>query len=604
MTSAGLAKLLDPGRGGERPPFALLEDRTAGGRGARLFVNPVRTLRCATEDDKAALLAELEAELAKGRHAVGYFAYDLGRRRRLGPPLAKPLLLFGLFETEDRLSAEDADAAFARVGPPPPLRDIAPRLSEADYVGRLNRLLDYIAAGDVYQVNFTFPFRFQYQGDPMALYAALRAAQPVAHGAVIALEGAAVLSVSPELHLEVQQGRATTRPMKGTLARGATSDQDAQRMAELVADPKQRAENLMIVDLMRNDLSRISKVGSVRVQDIYQVETYPTFHALTSTVVSDLRDDVDLAQLLQAVFPCGSVTGAPKMRAMEIIDELEHEPRGIYTGGIGVLRPGGDMDLNVAIRTAVIQADGSGVYSVGSGVVADSDPVAEYQECLLKAKILDQLTVDFTLIETFRTSPHSGAQNIDRHRERMRSSAACLGFNWREAAFEVALAEMASRLSAVSSDQRARLELDRTGRVTWTLEPLAPLSPHSLTFGLYPVAVDRADPFLRHKTSQRHHWDAALSWAKARGLDDAISLNRQGWITEASRFNVFVRQNDLLLTPPFAMGVLPGILRQALLAEGRAREHPLRLEDLNGEVEVFVGNSLRGLVPARFCPGA
>lgn len=321
--------------------------------------------------------------------------------------------------------------------------------------------------------------RFRYAGDPLALYGALRAGQPVAHGGVVALGDRTVLSVSPERFVQVCGDEAMTRPMKGTGARGLDPDADETARQAVAADPKQQTENLMIVDLLRNDPARISTPGSVRTPSLFTVETYPTFHALTSTVTAQLRPGVGLRERIAALFPCGSIVGAPKIRASEVIRELEAEPRGVYTGAIGVVEPGGDMAFNVAIRTAVISADGAGRYGVGGGIVADSDPLAEYDEALLKARVLQDLATDYGLIETWRWSPGGGSFgwiciSIGS------ASSAKLGFRFDRPEAEARLGAGARAWSDRDGDQRVRLLLARTGGLTITREAVAKAATRTL----------------------------------------------------------------------------------------------------------------------------
>ena len=372
-------------------PFVLLEDRLSPAGEARLFTAPERIITARTPAEAEGALAALEAAQRDGLHLAGFLAYEFGHS--LEPRLAGlrpdgegggPLLWFGAFPAPRRLARAAVDAAFAARPAPQPLTQVAPGLTEAAHAAALARVRGYLEAGDAYQVNLTFPIRFRFGGDPLALFAALRAAQPAAHGGIVATGTEILLSVSPELFLEVDGDRAVTRPMKGTAGRGATPAEDAAAAAALRADPKQRAENLMIVDLLRNDLSRVSRVGSVRVPDLFTVETYPTLHTLTSTVTSRLSDGIGAPDILRAMFPCGSVTGAPKIRAMEVIEELEPVRRGPYGGAVGYLDFAGHLDMAIGIRTAVVK-DGVLHVQAGAGIVADSRPEAEADECESKA---------------------------------------------------------------------------------------------------------------------------------------------------------------------------------------------------------------------------
>jgi para-aminobenzoate synthetase/4-amino-4-deoxychorismate lyase len=586
-------------------PFVLLEDRTAAGIRARLYRHPVEIVSCDAPEGVEAAFRQIESGLARGLHTAGLFTYELGYV--LEPRLASlipegrdvPLLWFGLFEQVEWLDAQGLDAVFADLGPPPPITGLSAGHDRATHTDKVRRILELIEAGDVYQANLTFPMRFHYAGEPLALYGALRARQPVAHGGLVALGDRTILSVSPELFVEVRGDQAMTRPMKGTAARGPDSDADEAARQALAADPKQRAENLMIVDLLRNDLARIGAPGSVCTPALFTVETYPTFHTLTSTVTARLRPGVGLRERIAALFPCGSIVGAPKIRASEVIRELEAEPRGVYTGAIGAIEPGGDMAFNVAIRTAVIAADGAGRYGVGGGIVADSDPDAEYEEALLKARILQDLATDYGLIETLRWSAGEGFVRLNRHLDRLSASAAQLDFGFDRAGAEARLVAAARAWPDQAGDQRIRLSLARAGGLTITRERAAQPLSRTLQLCVAHERLDAGDPFLRHKTTRRDLHERAFAQAAALGADEAVLFNRADAVADASRNSVFVELDGRLVTPPVAAGALPGVLRAALITEGRAIEGKLSLADLRGAGRCFIGNSLHGLRPAR-----
>jgi len=588
------------------PPYVLLEDRLAAGAGGRLYAAPRSVVRCDDPAGVEAAFRQIEAALAEGLHAAGLFSYELGYA--LEPRLARlmpgrrdaPLIWMGLFEAPRLVSAAALDAAFAKLGPPPPITELRSGHDRARHVEKVEQVLRLIEAGDVYQVNLTFPLRFRYAGDPLGLYAALRARQPVGHGGVAALEDMTVLSVSPELWVRVADGQATTRPMKGTGARGADPAADRAAQAALAADPKQRAENLMIVDLLRNDLARISAPGSVRVPALFTVETYPSFHALTSTVTGRLEAGRSLLQRVAALFPCGSIVGAPKIRAGEIIRALEAAPRGVYTGALGAISPCGDMAFNVAIRTAVLRPDGTGRYDVGGGIVADSDPEAEYEEARLKGRVLTDLAEEYGLIETFRWSPAAGFVRLALHLDRMAASARQLGFAFDRPAAEQALDRLAATWAVETGDRRVRLQLSRAGALDITHAGLI-ASKEILTIGLATARLDPGDPFLRHKTTRRDVFEHAFEAAAAQGLDEVVFLNRRGEVAEASRNSVFVEVGGRLVTSPLSSGLLPGVLRGQLIDSGRAVEGDLSLALLRSH-PILLGNSLHGLRAARLAP--
>jgi aminodeoxychorismate synthase component I len=358
------------------------------------FAEPRGVITCRAGEDVGACFAAIERALDSGLHAAGAFAYELGhflepRLAPLAPPTGTLLLQVGLFARADRLGAGDAAAHLAARAAAEG-QGFTPKFGVARdlYIAKVRRVLDYIAAGDIYQVNLTFPLCFTWNNGPWALYARLAPHQRVAFGAVLDLPDLSVASLSPELFFRTGGGRVEARPMKGTAARGATPAEDRALAEGLAADPKNRAENLMIVDLIRNDVSRIARIGSVRVDSLFAVETYETLHQMTSSVAADVAQPVALIDMFRALFPCGSVTGAPKIRAMEIIAELEGSPRGVYTGAIGSIAPDRSMTFSVPIRTVALGRDGVATMGIGSGIVADSDPGLEYEECLLKAAFL------------------------------------------------------------------------------------------------------------------------------------------------------------------------------------------------------------------------
>jgi para-aminobenzoate synthetase/4-amino-4-deoxychorismate lyase len=379
----------------------------------------------------------------------------------------------------------------------------------------------------------------------------------------------------------------TARPMKGTAARGR--DDEAERAA-LAASPKDRAENLMIVDLIRNDLSRIAQKGSVEVSGLFKVESYPTLHAMVSTVTAQKREDVGIADILRALFPCGSVTGAPKIRAMEILRELETSPRGVYCGAIGHFSPAPNNQFsarfNVAIRTLTI-AGGQGELGIGGGVVQDSGAASEYAECLLKAQFFKGSRQPLELIETLRWE--NSFVRLESHLARMENSARIFGLAFNTDAAKAALGRaVAGRTGAL----RLRLTLNEAGVYDATAHDLPP-DPAYWTYAVSRERTHSGDLLLRHKTNWRDLYESEV---KRLGADEVIFVNQRGELTEGARSNIFIRRDGVLLTPPLDAGVLDGRLRAELIAEGKARAAVLKPHDLEGEV--YFGNSLRGLIPA------
>jgi para-aminobenzoate synthetase/4-amino-4-deoxychorismate lyase len=398
-------------------PFVLIDGARSGAT-ARLFRNPEAIVRADRPEDVAPALERLRGER---RHAAGFLAYEAGYalEPRLTPLFRQPdppLLWFGLFDRFEEVDAETwlPDPAGGWAGEPRPL------VARDDYLRRLARVQDAIVAGDIYQANLTFPTEVSIAGDPRAIFAGLRRRACARHGALVRTGEDWFLSLSPELFFTMKDGVVTTRPMKGT----AAPDADPERLR---SDPKQRAENLMIVDLLRNDLSRVAVPGSVEVPELFTVERYPTVQQMVSTVTARLAPGRDAVDVLKALFPCGSITGAPKLRAMEIIAETETAPRGLYTGAIGQINPDGEACFNVAIRTLHLKPGCTrATLGLGSGIVADSDPDAEWRECLAKGAFVGSER-PFDLIETMAFDPHQGLLFLDAHMARMKASAHALG---------------------------------------------------------------------------------------------------------------------------------------------------------------------------------
>ncbi len=574
-------------------PFVLFDDARPGAAPARLYRAPVRIVSAARNDAVLPALEEIRAGRAAGLHAAGYLAYEAGAafETRLKPPAetGAPLLWFGLFEGYDEIAPSDVagllpDPAGCWIGAP------EPEIDRAAYEERLERVLALIAAGDIYQANLTYRAIARFAGNPLALYAQLRPQASAGYGAIVSTGAELFLSFSPELFFSLEAGALTARPMKGTVRRGATAVEDSALAEALSTDAKQRAENLMIVDLMRNDLTRIARPGSVAVPELFTVETYPTLHQMVSTVTADLAPDSDAIDVLSALFPCGSITGAPKIRAMEVIAGVETgAPRGVYTGAIGRVDADGDAMFNVAIRTLSIRAgESKAMFGAGGGIVADSRAEEEWDEARAKGAFLTAGTRRFDLIETMAFDPEQGLPLLERHLERMKASADLFGFAFDRHGTRNELQAATFRLRAPG---RVRLVLARSGAIAISVSPMpvAPAGP--VNVAIVPLPVDRQDFRLSHKTSDRGFYDAA------RGSHFEVAFtDPEGFLTEGSFTSLFVERGGALVTPPLARGLLPGVLRADLIARGRAVEGDLTPADLRGGF--FVGNALRGLIPA------
>jgi len=591
--------------------FVLLDDcdADAGAPRSRLYTRHAGTLSCATADAFPSLLQDLQQALHAGRHAVVLFAYELGAAMHGIAPQAgdTPLAQALLFEDCARLSAAQVEAWLdEQAAGPAGVADVRADTHEAQFHAALTRIHDYIAAGDTYQVNYTYRLRFDAYGSPHALYRRLRGRQPVPYGALIGLpDGDAVLSLSPELFVRNDGGMLTVRPMKGTAPAG-DARQDAEAAHALAHDAKSRAENLMIVDLLRNDLGRVAQTGSVAVGKLFDVQRYGSVLQMTSTVQARLREDAMLPALFEALYPCGSITGAPKRRTMQIIRELETSPRGTYTGAIGWFDPApadriGDFCLSVPIRTLRLQPpDGAvrrGEMGVGAGIVHDSVAAREYEECRLKAAFLTGLPAEFALFETMYATRADGCRHLDRHLRRLAASARYFGFRCDEQALQAVLAQACTALG--DGPHRMRLALTPDGAIDVQRGALQALAlPVRVQLATQPTRA--GDLFLRHKTTVRDAYDAAWRAAERQGAFDQLFFNEDGRLTEGGRSNVFVRLDGNWHTPPLADGVLPGVMRAVLLDDPgwKARERSLTLADLRRAEEIVVCNALRGVLPA------
>ncbi|MRV70746.1 aminodeoxychorismate synthase component I [Duganella sp. FT92W] len=606
--------------------FALLDDASPDGLAqarSRLYTGHVATLRCDGHGGLPAwraVLAQMESHLAQGHHAVTLCAYELGAHILGLPPhpatdAGAPTARVLIFRHCALLSQEDVAAWLAtRAGEQPAgIAGITGNVDEMQFTDAINRIRAYIAAGDTYQVNYTYRLRFDAYGSIAALYQRLRARQPVPYGALIAPDdGTAVLSLSPELFVRHADGELTARPMKGTAPAADDEAENARRAAALAQDPKNRAENLMIVDLLRNDIGRIAQTGTVKVPALFDVRRYSSVLQMTSTVQAQLRPDAALGDIFDALYPCGSITGAPKRRTMEIIAELEPAPRGLYTGAIGWFEPPpaghkvGPFCMSVPIRTLSLQAPVQGLrrgeLGVGAGIVYDSDPADEYAECQLKARFLTGLANTFDLFETMYATREDGVRHLDRHLARLAASARYFGRGWDEAAAR-ALVQATCAAFPDATPMRLRLALDAAGALSVQHGVLTPLeSPVRVL--LAPEATSAADLFLRHKSSVRARYDAAWRTAEAQGAFDMLFFNERDELTEGGRSNVFVQLDGRWLTPPLACGLLPGIMRGVLLDDPawRATEAVITRAMLARADAIVLCNALRGALPATLLP--
>ncbi|WP_310621512.1 aminodeoxychorismate synthase component I [Flexibacterium corallicola] len=584
----------------------LLVDRI-GNTAARLYQEPSQILTCRSLEEVPAYLARLEALRKQGAHLAGYFSYEFGmafeEKLRSTYKLlnSQDLAWFGVYEAPKLLSRQQQDQwleSFGSTGTPSHVEIEGFDLSEEEYAQAFSKTQSHLKQGDVYQINLTMRTGAHLSGNPVNLFNHLLFQQPVSYAAYIKTERQTVLSISPELFLERRGQKLTTRPMKGTAPRGRTPTEDMAAKQWLRKDQKSRAENTMILDLMRNDLSRITKAGSVQVEQLCHVETYRSILQMTSTTSGLLSEGAELPQIMEQLFPCGSITGAPKLRAMEIIKELEASERGIYTGSIGYIDPSGDFTFNVAIRTLVINGDGAGVIGAGSGVVYDSGSAPEYEECKLKLGFFQQKEGPFTLFETLAWTKEYGYLLEQRHLKRLRDSAEYFGFPFD---MNEAFKRLNTELEAFSSPMRVRIDLDHLGKLSVSCSPLpSRFEAEPVKVILASERVNSSDRFLFHKTSRRSFYDKLrLRYQKQTECFEVLFQNERSFLTEGSFTNLFIERDGVLLTPRLTHGLLAGTFRAALLEKALAFEADLTLQDLLEADRLFIGNSVRGLMSAQ-----
>jgi para-aminobenzoate synthetase/4-amino-4-deoxychorismate lyase len=588
MADAGLGAVEGPDTTRESAPAAVRFDAPGGGRSFR-FGGARGVLRAERVDEVLPVLAAVERAVAGGLHAAGFVAYEAAPAfdpaLTTHPPDPRlPLAWFALYERR-----EDADPAYDAADGQAELGAWEIDLDETAYVGRIERIRELIAAGDTYQVNLTARLTAPFRGDPRALYDRLCLGQRSGFCAFLDLGGGrSVVSASPELFFRLDADGLELRPMKGTRPRGRWVEEDRALAAELAASPKDRAENLMIVDLLRNDAGRVAAFGGVRVERLFRVERYETVHQMTSTIRAVPRPDAGLVDVFRALFPCGSVTGAPKVRTTEIIRDLETGPRGVYCGAIGFASPG-EAVFSVGIRTLLLDAAaGTAELGVGSGVTWDSDAAAEWRETWSKAAFARRAPADFHLLETMLWEPDGGWYLLDGHLARLAASAEYFGYAFDE---ELARATLIPALFEWTRvPLRVRVLVERDGVMDVESAELQPFEG-PVRVGIAAEPVDSRDPMLYHKTTRRAEYERRA--AARPDCDDVLLVNERGELTESTIANLVVRMEGVLWTPPLDAGLLPGVLRADLLARGEIRERVLLPADLAVAEEIWLINSVR-----------
>jgi para-aminobenzoate synthetase/4-amino-4-deoxychorismate lyase len=573
--------------GGDRTPTAHFESFAEGRGWNASFREPSRQHVAYSLDDVIPLLRDAEEAARAGSWvalALSYDAapaFDSALEVKASPDF--PLAWMAVFEKPSPVFNSSSDRPFL-------VSEWEPQVERPEYRQAIHAIRDYIESGDTYQVNFTFPLHGHAVGDSFAGFRAIAQSQGAAYSAYLDIGSHKILSFSPELFVERHGDTLTTKPMKGTLGRGRWLEEDRQRVEQLQASAKDRAENVMIVDMLRSDLGKIAEFGSVEVSDLFAVERLSRVLQMTSTVTATRKPDVDVVEVLRALFPCGSVTGAPKPRTMAIIKELERQPRGIYTGAIGLLSPGGNAVFNVAIRTLIIDSEsGAATFNVGGGITWDSTIDGEYEECALKAKFLSHPWPAFDLLETIELNDGKYTL-LDRHISRARASALYFGFRWNERLVNEALDEF--RESHLAGRWRVRLTVERSGDAIVEARPLDRGQQKTLSVKFATEAVDDSDPLIFHKTTSRARYDAEL--ARCQPCDDVILWNSRGEVTESTIANVVVFSDGKHWTPPREAGLLAGTLRDELISKGKLFERTITKHELAEIGSFSLINSVRG----------
>lgn len=589
----------------EEPGTVLLESALAeDGIEPRsyLFRQPERILTTRDPVEVPSLLAEAEEALTQGLYVAGYLAYEAGfafepSLTALAEPATEgePLVWFGVYRHTETWDHTASTLHSEPRAPFPSAIEPILSLTEADYVRQVQAVRSAIATGDTYQANLTIEAHWKSQESVHDLYSRLLQNQPVPYAAVLHLGEQHIVSLSPELFFRSDGETITARPMKGTAARGMDWEQDQQQIAWLAQDEKNRSENVMIVDLLRNDLNRVCQTGSVRATELFAVERYPTVLQMTSTVKGTLRKGIGYAQILRTLFPCGSIVGAPKLHTMRLLHTWEQRRRGVYTGAIGWMAPTGHACFNVAIRTLVIDHQGSVRAGVGSGIVYDSNPHEEYEECRTKLLFASRNIAPFQLIETLLLQ--DGAYFLlQEHLERLNHSAMYFDIALERDAVQSYL-QQAAQGGLSTGSHRVRLLVSQHGGLSLTSTALHPQQAVAGDVLISPHPVQSTDRFLQHKTTHRSLYDKALQQAQRYGCTDALFHNERGEITEGTIHNILVHVDGRWKTPHQRCGLLPGVYRHLLMQKGVVTEAILTQQDLQRATAIYLCNSVRGLRP-------
>ena len=582
-----------------------------------LFIEPIGVISCYDLKKVKEKLRELNEFINRGYFTAGFISYEAGYAFEdslyVNKRYSFPLLWFGIYKRpyiyehntgrfvgfwqEDGSLLKDLHSKSKGLKEGYALKDIKPNLSESEYTKDIKKIKEFIKNGETYQVNYTFKHKFLFSGSVYGLYEDLRKKQSVSYSALIDFDGYYVLSFSPELFFRRNKEIIETRPMKGTFKRGKDLAQDIQNIRRLKSSIKDRSENVMIVDLLRNDLGRISEIGSVKADNLFKVERYETLLQMISIIKSRLNKDVSIQDIFKNIFPSGSVTGAPKIRTMQIIRQLEREPRLVYTGSIGYISPKRESVFNVAIRTLIIDKKrNKGQMGIGSGIVYDSEPKDEYAECLLKSEFLTSKDINFQLIETILYRPSKGYFLLNLHLKRLKKSSKYFNFCYNERRIRNELKRVSLSFKR-DKPYRVRLLLSKDGqiKITYNLIEQKSKKPKRVKFSNKRVSSDNL--FLYHKTTKRDLYDKSYKRCKRKNLFDIIFLNEKGQVTEGAISNIIIKRGRFYYTPPVKCGLLNGVYRQYLMTK---KDFPLKEKilykpDIIEADKVYMCNAVRGM---------
>ena len=586
-----------------KPPYIFLETLITSqeNRSSFIFSDFKDIITFKPGDNLDLFFRRLEDYSKAGYWLAGYFSYEFGYflegahrclRAKGKTPLAwigvceKPKVVSSKKKINQKCSHSLLDKSSYEV------KNIRPNINQREYAEKIKKIRYYLEQGLSYQVNFTFKEKFDFKGDVVNLYSDLRQSQPTSYSALINTNTYKILSLSPELFFRIDKNKIIARPMKGTIKRGQTEEEDSQSKTDLKKSEKVRAENLMIVDLLRNDLGRISKL--VRTPKLFNIEKHPTLYQMTSTIEGKLKKDLRLKEVFSSLFPCGSVTGAPKIKTMQIIKKLEKEPRGIYTGAIGYISPKAKCCFNVSIRTVQIKKN-KGELGIGGGIVYDSNPKAEYEEALLKAKFFKDRLEKIGLVESILWDKDKGYYLLELHLKRLEKSAKYFSYLYKAKEIKKKLKKAVLN---ENKNLKVRLVLGPEGSINIKKEPIKEIKA-PIKIRISERRINSKDRFLYHKTTKRAFYDRERQKGLAKGYFETIFLNERGELTEGTITNIFVLKSKRLYTPPLESGLLPGVLREHLIKEGKVKEKTLCLKDLKQADKVYVGNSVRGFLATR-----